>query len=60
MEKTKIFGVVMDSEVREALKRLAAREHLSGSAVIRRLVWQELERLPGAEIHYQEEQLQCA
>lgn len=61
MEKSSIFGVVMSTQDREALKRLQEREHLSGGAVIRRLVWRELERLEERiEVIRKGEQFQCA
>lgn len=50
MEKSTIFGVVMTKKDREALKRLAEREHLSGGAVIRRLVWRELDQCKGESV----------
>jgi hypothetical protein len=39
MAKTERFGLVLSSEEKLALQRVAERERISAAAVIRRLIW---------------------
>jgi hypothetical protein len=43
MNKTERFGLALSTAEKEALLRLAEREHISASAVIRRLIWRAVE-----------------
>jgi hypothetical protein len=43
MKRDQRFPVVMTRAERTLLNRLALQEHISGAAVIRRLIWREAE-----------------
>lgn len=45
MVKSERFGLVLSPEEKLLLQRLAERERLPIAAVVRRLIWQEAERL---------------
>ena len=45
MARTERFGLVLTKQERQGLQRLADKERLSASAVVRRLIWNALERL---------------
>ena len=48
MERSEKFGLVLSPMERALLRRLAEHERLPAAAVVRRLIWREAEKLPGA------------
>ena len=45
MKRDLRFPILLSSEEKSALQRLAQRERIPAAAVVRRLIWREAERL---------------